>query len=164
MLIRVLLSSFAPRAGLVASRQTFARRRHLWTPLNPAAPRDDKRTMQPAGPVRGAPPPCGVSGRRLVPSRIARSGFASTSVAMAWRNGANDNVDSPDPPRSTHFRGDGELPGRRPAHAAAAIRSELRAGMFRGESTVRIRCPRSGHQRPIAYGRASMTGAPTKHN
>ena len=45
--------------------------------------------------------------------------------AIAWRNGVNDNVDSPDPPRSTHFRGDGELPSRRPAHAAAAIRSEL---------------------------------------
>ena len=40
-----LVSRRNPRAGLVASRQTFVRRRHLWTPLNPAAPRDDKRTM-----------------------------------------------------------------------------------------------------------------------
>jgi hypothetical protein len=42
---RSLISRRKPRAGLVTSRQTFARRRHLWTPLNPAAPRDDKRTI-----------------------------------------------------------------------------------------------------------------------
>ena len=87
-----------------------------------------------------ARPPAACPAGDLLPSRIARSGLASTSVAMAWRNGANDNVDSPDPPRSTHCRGDGELPGRRPAHLRQQFDPNYEQECFVVKSTVRIRC------------------------